>query len=76
MSDVKERILGAITVMSDEEAQIIWKVILNQFSDNAWDNIESILPDEQDKNMLDDIKNNSDCKEFISSEQLKLELGL
>ena len=76
MSNIKERILGAITVMSDEDAHMIWKVILNQFSDNAWDNIEEIEPDKADMEMLDEIKNNPECSEFISSEQLKDSLNL
>ena len=28
MSNIKERILGAITVMSDEDAHTVWKIIL------------------------------------------------
>lgn len=76
MSNIKERILGAITVMSDEDAHMIWNVILNQFSNSAWDNIEEIEPDEADMEMLNEIKNNPDCSEFISNEQLKNTLNL
>ena len=76
MSNIKERILGAITVMSDEDARTVWKIILNQFSDNAWDNIEIVTPDDIDIDMLKEIDNTPECKEFISSEQLKKELNL
>ncbi len=76
MSDIKERILGAITVMSDEDAYTILKIILNQFSENPWDNIENVSPDEIDLKLLDEIKSDPDCHDFISSEQLKKELGL
>ena len=71
MSIVKERILGALTVMTDEEAKIIWEIIMNRFSDKAWDEIETIEPDELDLAMLDDIDNNTDCHSFISSDELK-----
>lgn len=76
MSNIKERILGALTVMSDEDANIIWNIILNQFSDHGWDRIETVEPDEMDLKMLNEIKNDPDCNEFVSSTQLKKELGL
>lgn len=76
MSNVKERILGAVTVMSDYDAEIIWKIILNHFSDTPWDDIEEEIPDEIDLQMLKEIKENPDCHEFISSEEAMKELEL
>lgn len=76
MSNVKERILGAVTVMSDYDAEIVWKLILNRFSDISWDNVESEAPDEIDLQMLNEIKNNPECHEFVSSEMAMKELGL
>lgn len=49
---------------------------MNIFSGNPWDNIENISPDEIDLKLLDEIKSDPDCHDFISSEQLKKELGL
>ena len=74
MSNVKERILGAVTIMSDNDAEIIWNIILNHFS--SWDNIAEETPDEIDLQMLKEIKENPDCQEFISAEEALKELGL
>lgn len=76
MSNIKERILGAVTVMSDDDAQIIWEVILERFSSNNWDSIEEVQPDGWDLEMLNDISKNPECHEFVSSEDLEKELGL
>ena len=76
MSNIKERILGAITVMSDYDAEIIWKLIVNRFADTSWDNIEIEEPDEIDLQMLKEIEKNPDCHEFISSEEAMQQLGL
>ena len=32
MSNIKERIFGAVTVMSEEDAQKVWELILSTFS--------------------------------------------
>ena len=58
MSAVKERILGAITVMTDADAAAVWNFITDQFSNHSWDNIEEIEPDEWDRQMLNDIRRN------------------
>ena len=76
MSNIKERILGAITVMNDYDAEIIWKLIVNRFADTSWDNIEIEEPDEIDLQMLKEIEKNPDCHEFISSEEAMQQLGL
>lgn len=70
MTAVKERILGAITVMSDTDAEKIWYIIKNNFSNDLWDNIEEIEPDELDLKILKEIENDPDCKEFISQEEV------
>ena len=76
MSNVKERILGAVTVMSDYDAEIIWRIILNHFSTTSWDDIEEEVPDEIDLQMLKEIKENPDCQEFASAEEAMIELDL
>ena len=74
MSEIKARILGAVTVMSEEEASKLWKMIIKTFS--AWDGIEEIKPDEVDTAMLEEIKNNPECKQFVTNAEAMRELGL
>ena len=75
MSDVKERILGAVTVMNENDAQILWNMITKTFGVN-WENIEAVKPDDWDMQMLDVIKVNPECHEFVSEEDAMKELGL
>ncbi|WP_313163597.1 hypothetical protein [Sedimentibacter sp.] len=75
MSNIKERILGAITVMTEADAKKLWKIITEQFP-NEWDNIESVEPDEWDLELIKDIENNPDCNEFIPIDDAMKELGL
>ncbi len=75
MSAVKERILGAVTVMNENDAQILWNMITQTFSE-SWENIEEIKPDDWDLQMLDEIKENPECREFMSEEDTMKELGL
>jgi hypothetical protein len=76
MSIIKERIIGALTVMSNHDAQKIWLLIQNEFAPKSWEDIEEVIPDEWDLKMLDDIKNNPDCKKFVSKAEAYKELGL
>ena len=39
-------------------------------------NIEEVEPDEFDLMLLDEIKNDPECHEFVSQEELMKELGL
>ncbi len=74
MSSIKERILGAVTIMSEKDANTLWKIILDNFSE--WENIEEIEPDEADLSMLKEIEENPDCKIFVSNDDAMRELGL
>ena len=74
MSNVKERILGAVTVMSEKDAVMLWEIIINNFSE--WDSIEEITPDSLDVAMLKEIENNPECKTFIPNDEAMRELGL
>ena len=76
MTPIKERILGAVTIMSNEDAEKLWFIIKNKFDDNIWDNIDEIQPDEWDLKMLSEIEKNPDCKEFISEEELYKSLNM
>jgi len=78
MSAVKERIIGAVTVMQEEDAELIWHIIQKKYAGRniSWENIEEIVPDEWDLEMLKEIEINPDCKKFVSSDAVKRELGL
>lgn len=76
MSNVKERIIGAVTIMSEQDAIQIWNTIVTTFRDRAWASIPEEAPDETDLEMLADIETNPDCKEFVSHEEAMKLLGL
>ncbi len=76
MNAIKERILGAVTVMDDSDAQKVWEFVVENLSSRSWDDIEEISPDEWDLKMLDDIDTNPDCHEFVSQEELLKGLNL
>lgn len=81
MTAIKERIMGAVSLMSNEEAETFWNLIQRHYiispkTWSNWDNIEEVEPDEIDLQMLHDIENDPECKEFISSEEAMKELGL
>lgn len=76
MNAIKERIMGAVTVMNDEQAEKIWNIIKLSMSDNTWENIEEVEPDELDIRMQREIDSDPDCKEFVSSDDALKELDL
>ena len=77
MTAVKERIIGAVSIMSDRDADIFWHIIQKHFTaPDLFANIEEVEPDEVDLMMLKEIENNPYCHEFISQEELMKELNL
>lgn len=74
----KEKILTLLEVMPEHDAEILFKYIITryQLSPKTWDAIEEVEPDDVDLKMLDEIENNPDCKEFVSSKELLNELNL
>lgn len=78
MTATKERIIGAVYLMNDKDAEFFWKLIQNRYtvSPKTWDDIEEVEPDEVDLAMLKEIEENSDCHEFVSQEEAMKELGL
>ena len=61
--------------MYENDVQILWNMITQTFGVN-WDNIEAVKPDGWDLQMLDEIKVNPECREFMSEEDAMRELGL
>lgn len=76
MNAIKERILGAITVMNDSDAEKVWRFVTENLSPCTCEGIEETEPDEWDLKMLDDIDSNPDCREFMSEEELLKNLNL
>lgn len=76
MTAIKERILGAVSIMSDADAEAVWNMIITTFPKNSWDNIETVSPDAWDLKMLHDADTDPDCKEYVSSEEAMKILGL
>ena len=74
MSDIKERIFGAVTVMSDKDAQKVWDLILATF---ALDNVEEIIPDPDEQVAINAYRNGDpDYQPSVSQEDLLRELNL
>ena len=63
MSHVKERLLGAITVMDEASAMRLWEFVLD-LSNQGWDSIPEVEPDEIDRKMIQEIQNDPDCRLF------------
>ena len=76
MSTVKERIIGAVTIMDEQDAVKVWNIIMTTFRRKEWDNIPEELPDEINLAMLAEIEKDPDCHEFVSSADAMKLLGL
>ena len=63
MSNIKERLLGAITVMDDNYAQRLWNYVL-ELAGSGWDSIEEEDPDEVDLQMILEAASDPDCHTF------------
>ena len=74
MSNVKERLLGAITVMDEKAAQELWEYLRNLY-DDPWANIEEVEPDEIDLQMLREIENDPDCHTIAAAEEVREAFG-
>lgn len=78
MTAIKERIIGAVSLMNDKEAEFIWNMIQSRYiiSPKTWEDIEEVEPDELDLALLEEIRNNHECHEFVSQAELLKELDL
>lgn len=74
MSNVKERIIGTVTIMSEEEAEKVWNLIQASF---ILSDVEEIEPDPEELEALRRYEaGEPDYQPSISAENLKRELGL
>lgn len=78
MNALKERILGAVTVMNMNDTLRLWRIISNEFGRGMkdWDSIPEEEPDDIDLQMLNEIDNDPDCREFISLSEAEKILGV
>ncbi len=73
MTAIKEKIVGAVTVMSDTEAEEIWNIILQKYKPVLWDDIEEEEPDAIDLQMLQAIEEDPECHEFTKESDIDWE---
>ena len=74
MSNVKERILGAVTIMSETDAEKVWKLIQSAF---ALSNAEEVEPEIDELQSFNAYHNDDpEYQPSISQEDLMKELGL
>ncbi len=70
MTAVKEKIMGAVTVMSDADAEEFWNIIIRKYTPITWDDIEEEEPDEIDLQMLKAIEEDPECHEFVKESDI------
>lgn len=74
MSNIKERILDAVTIMSEQDAEKVWNLIQATF---ALTNAEEVEPDNDELNALNAYHSGDpEYQAVISQEDLLKELGL
>ena len=71
MTMIKEKIINAVTVMNDNDAEVVWNLIVKKFP-SSWDKIKEEAPDETDLQMLKEIEADPGTnKEYISTLRMK-----
>ena len=74
MSDVKERSIGAVTIMNDKDAAKVWELFQGAF---AFFNAPEEQPDPEDLEVIAAYQNNDpDYQAHFPSEDVKKLLGL
>lgn len=74
MSDIKERIIGAVTIMSEKEAEKVWNLIQSSF---VLSDVKEVKPDPDELEAMRRYEaGDPDYQPSISAEDLKKELGL
>ena len=72
MTSVKERIIGAVTIMNDSDVEKFWNILLKNFVP-SWDNIDEVEPDEYDLQMLKAIESDPECHQFTPESEIDWE---
>lgn len=78
MEAVKKKLIGAINLMSLEDATSLWEYVINShFSRIPLDSVEEADPTDDEIKVLDAYENGDDAYQpYISHDDLKKELGL
>ena len=70
MTAVKERLIGAITMMDDTMAESLWHIVVTDYAPRSWNDIPEVEPDEADLRILKEIENDPECHEFLSNQEI------
>ena len=74
MSNIVLEVMRTIEKMDDVSAKTILDWLNDRFQGTtqqlSWDNIEEVEPDEFDLEMLKEIENNPDCKEYVDEDEM------
>lgn len=70
MTAIKEKIIDAVTIMDDNDAEKFWEIITQKFKPSAWESIKEEAPDEIDLQMLKAIENDPECHEFVKESDI------
>ena len=74
MSNIKERIIGAVTIMSEKDAAKIWELIQGTF---ALNNAEEVVPESDELTALEAFNTGDpEYQPTVSQAELMKELGL
>ena len=78
MSEIKERIVGALSIMSDEDAESVWAFIRDGYvvKTKTWDDIDEDEPDAAELEIIE--KYNSDPSAYMSAvlhEDMRKQIG-
>jgi len=77
---VKDKIIGLLDIMSEEQASLILKYIQSNFKliqKNTWDNIKEEEPTDEEKNIMKLYKvGEEEYQPYISHEDLKKKLEI
>ncbi len=78
MSEIKERIVGALSIMSDEDAESVWAFIRDGYvvKTKTWDDIDEDEPDAAEMELIK--KYNSDPTAFapvVTHDDLRKQIG-
>ncbi len=76
MNAIKERLIGAITVMSIDEAEKLWNLVLSDYNSENWESVDEVEPTVEEINILKAYYDGSDdLQAIISHEELKKKLN-
>lgn len=77
MNAIKERLIGAITVMSVDEAEKLWNIIQSDYNTMNWEGIDEAEPTADEIDIMKAYYDgDEELQASISHDELKKELNL